>query len=109
MSTSENLGQLEMLLMSAVMLCGTDAYGMTIQEKSEELGRDVSLGNVYTVLDRLEKKGYLRSWFGDPTPVRGGKPKRYFEVTGAGEKVLKEATRVAENVVTGLREIWGAS
>ena len=46
---------------------------------------------MYTTLDRLEQKGYVRSWLSDPTRERGGRAKRYFEITGVGEKMLKKS------------------
>jgi len=91
-------------------MLGENAYGMTIHERVEELAdgtRGVSLGSVYTTLDRLERKGYVKSWFSDPTPERGGRSKRYFEITAAGEKALKSSAKVAANIMDGLREIGG--
>jgi len=107
---TETLGQFEQLILTSLTILGTDAYGMTIHEKVEDLTnklRHVSLGSVYTTLDRLEQKGYVRSWFSDPTPERGGRSKRFFEITGTGQRVLKESMRFADNMLTGLREIGG--
>ena len=76
--------------MTAVMLLGENAYGMTIHERVEELRPRtvVSIGAVYTTLDRLEKKGLVRSWYSDPTPERGGRSKRFFAVEGCGRAGL---------------------
>jgi DNA-binding PadR family transcriptional regulator len=87
-----------------------NAYGMTIHEQVEKLAaglRAVSLGSVYTTLDRLEQKGYVKSWFGGATEERGGRSKRFFEITGSGELAVKKALRVANNMVAGLREVGG--
>ena len=92
------------------MIVRENAYGMTVHEKVEELAapvRSVSLGSVYTTLDRLEQKGYVKSWFGGATEERGGRSKRYFEIQAAGELALKRALKVAGNMLTGLREIGG--
>ena len=62
-----------------------------------------------TILRRLEQKGYVKSWFSDPTPERGGRSKRYFEITGAGEKALNRSLKVAANMLAGLREIGGTA
>ena len=68
------------------MILGSEnAYGMTIHEQVEKLAarvRAVSLGSVYTTLDRLEQKGHVKSWFGGATKQRGGRSKRFFEITG---------------------------
>ena len=71
MAKGDNLGEFEMLILSALMMLGQNAYGMTVHEQVEKLAdglRSVSLGAVYTTLDRLEIKGYVKSWFSDPTP-----------------------------------------
>jgi len=111
MAKGDNLGEFEVLILTALMMLGSEsAYGLTIHEQLEKLVtglRVVSLGAVYTTLDRLEQKGYVRSWFAGATSERGGRSKRFFEITGSGEKALKNAATVANNVLTGLREIGG--
>jgi PadR family transcriptional regulator, regulatory protein PadR len=106
MATNDNLGTFEQIVLTSLVILGEKAYGATIHEKVEELAEGSrSIGSVYTTLDRLEGKGYLRSWFGDPTPERGGRAKRYFEITGAGQKVLKRSMKVAGNLVTAFEAI----
>jgi DNA-binding PadR family transcriptional regulator len=110
MAKGDNLGEFEQMNLAALMILGENAYGMTIHEQVEKLAagvRLVSLGSVYTTLDRLEQKGYVRSWFGGATEERGGRTKRFFEITGAGEKALKNSAKVASNILDGLREIGG--
>ena len=87
------LGEFEQVVLTAVTLLGENAYGMTIHEKAEELRpRSVtSIGAVYTTLDRMERKGLVRSWYSDPTPERGGRSRRYFAMEGAGERALRES------------------
>jgi PadR family transcriptional regulator PadR len=108
MGKSDNVGEFEQLILAALLMLGDNAYGMTVHEQVEKLTagvRSVSLGSVYTTLDQLEQRGYVKSCFSDPTPERGGRSKRYFEITGAGEKTLKSSAKVAANIVAGLREI----
>lgn len=110
MAKGDYLGEFETLILAALMILGENAYGMTIHEQVEKLAaglRAVSLGSVYTTLDRLEQKGYVRSWFGGATEERGGRSKRFFEITGSGELAVKKALRVADNMVAGLKEIGG--
>lgn len=107
---SDNLSQLEVLALSAVIMLRDDAYGMTIHAQVEELAkgyRAVSLGSVYTCLDRLEQQGYVKSWFGGATAERGGRAKRYFEITGTGERAVEAALSVAGRVADGLRGVEG--
>src|SRR5438045_3429676 len=108
MAKGDNLGEFEQLILAALMILGENAYGMTVHEQVEKLAagvRTVSLGSVYTTLDRLEQKGYVKSWFGGATEERGGRSKRYFKITAAGARAVKASLRVAANMVAGLKEI----
>ena len=88
-----HLGEFEEIVMLTVAILYGEAYGIAILDEIEQrLNRKVSIGSLQTVLRRLEKKGYLTSEFGEATPERGGKRKRYFTVTKYGYKVL-EATK----------------
>jgi len=110
MGKGDYLGEFETLILTALMILRENAYGMTIHEQMEKLAaglRIVSLGAVYTTLDRLEQKGYVTSWFGGATEERGGRSKRFFKITGCGELAVKNALQVANNMVSGLREIGG--
>ena len=73
------LGDFEQLILLGVLRLGDEAYGVAIrQEIHRRSGRDVSINAVYTTLDRLERKGLLESWVGDPTPERGGRRKKFY-------------------------------
>lgn len=97
--TRETLGQLEQLLMIAVARLGDEAYGGGIQKMLEETaGRVASIATIYVTLVRLEKKGYVTSRREGPTPVRGGKAKRYFRLTPKGVEALKESHAVLERM-----------
>lgn len=86
----EHLGELEQIVLLAVLRVGPDAYGVPIRlEIEERTGRSLTVGALYRTLDRLEHKGYVASWFGDPTPERGGRSKRHFKVRPAGLRALR--------------------
>ena len=77
MGRSEYLGDLEQIVLLAILRLGTEAYGTTIQKEIEDrAGRSASVGALYTVLGRLEEKGYVSSRLSDPTPERGGRAQR---------------------------------
>lgn len=79
------LGEFEYLMLAAATRLGEDAYGAAIRQEIEAAtGRRCSLGALYTTLDRLESKGLIKTWMGDPTPQRGGRPKRMVQVTAKG-------------------------
>lgn len=84
------LGEFEEVVLLTVAILNDDAYGVTIKQEIESrLQRKVSTGAMQTALRRMEKKGYLRSEFGEATAVRGGKRKRYFRITPYGLKALE--------------------
>ncbi len=89
------LGELEQIVLLAVLRLGDEAYAVPILEQIEaQTARKVARGALYTALDRLETKGCLRSRLGEPLPERGGRARRYFTVTPAAVRALK-ASRAA--------------
>jgi PadR family transcriptional regulator PadR len=89
------LGELEQLALLAVIRLGTEAHAPAIREAiADRTGIDLVRGTVYVTLDRLDRKGYLTSRFGEPTPERGGKAKRLFAITADGKRALADAARV---------------
>src|SRR5438105_15966235 len=98
----DRLGQFEELMLMATVRLGEKAYGVTIRKEiAERTGRDVSIGAVYTTLDRLERKGYVSSRTGEPTPERGGRAKRYFKIEAPGATALNESREVAARMLEG--------
>ena len=90
MARREHLGELEQIVLLAVLRLGEDAYGVPIRlEIERRTGRALTVGALYRTLDRLEAKGYVTSWFGDPTPERGGRSKRYFKIRPIGLRTLR--------------------
>jgi DNA-binding PadR family transcriptional regulator len=86
------LGQFQQLVLLTVVRLGSNAYGIPIQEELEKRsGREVSVGAVYTTLRRLQGKGLLTSWRGQPTPERGGRAKEYFAITARGTETLTDS------------------
>lgn len=83
------LGEFEEIVLLTVAILHDDAYGVSIKEDIEtRLKRTVSVSALQTALRRMEKKGYLKSEFGEATAMRGGKRKRYFKVTKTGKAAL---------------------
>jgi DNA-binding PadR family transcriptional regulator len=90
MASREHLGELEQIVLLAVLRLGEGAYGVPIRlEIERRTGRALTVGALYRTLDRLEAKGCVTSWFGEPTPERGGRSKRYFKVRPAGIRTLR--------------------
>ena len=104
-----SLGQFEQLVLTAIVGLRDEAYGVTIHERVQKLAapRSVALGAVYVTLDRLEDKGLVTSWHTDPTPERGGRAKRCFQIEALGERALKEAADTARRMQDVLTEVWG--
>jgi PadR family transcriptional regulator, regulatory protein PadR len=98
------LGDFEQLILLGVLRLGDEAYGVAIrQEIHRRSGRDVSINAVYTTLDRLERKGLLESWVGDPTPERGGRRKKFYALRPAGVAQLRQAYRAFTAMADGLQ------
>lgn len=103
MTKGRHLGELEQLVMLAVLRIGEEASGMTIRRELEVTARRrVTIGSVYGTLERLEAKGLLSSWRGEPDPVRGGRARRYFRVESAGEAALREAREQTDRMWDGV-------
>jgi len=97
------LGEFEQVVILAVMRLKGNAYGVTIRsEIAARINRQPTAGALYTTLDRLEDKGLLTSQFGDPTPRRGGRAKRYFLVTAAGVTAIARAQHSYQRLLAGL-------
>ena len=93
----DNLGEFEELVLLAVRRLGESATGSEVQLLLErEAGRRPALGALYAALDRAERKGLISSWLGTPAPVPGGRARRHYEVTRAGEAALRESRRVRD-------------
>lgn len=104
MSSKEKfLGEFEQILLLGVIRLGSNAYGTTIRQLlSEQINRDVTIGALYTTLERLEKKGLLESYVGETTAERGGRAKKYFKVTNQGEHALKRSKQALTSLWQGL-------
>jgi len=92
MSNSKNLGEFEILVLAALLRLKDQAYGAKIRSEIEtRAGRSVSVGALYSTLSRLEDKAYIYSKMGDATAIRGGRAKRYYNLTGLGREKLNLA------------------
>ena len=104
--TDIHLGELEQIVLLAVMRLAaldTDAYAVPILEQIEsQAGRRIAWGALYTALDRLEAKGCLRSRLGESLPERGGRARRYFTITPAAVRALRESRLALMRLWNGL-------
>ena len=98
------LGTFEQAVLLEVLRLDEDAYGRAILKAVQSrLERDVAAGAVHATLERLEDKGLLSSRLGSGTPVRAGRPRRYYRVQPAGIRALDDARRTVNNIWRGLR------
>ncbi|HEX3941198.1 MAG TPA: PadR family transcriptional regulator [Acidobacteriaceae bacterium] len=103
MNPAPALGEFEQVVLLAILRLDKEAYGVTIRsEIASCTGREPAPGALYTTLDRMESKGIVRSWLGEATPQRGGRPKRYFAVTKAGRAALIHAQKSYQRLLQGL-------
>ena len=106
MTDAPYLGELEHLVLLAILQCADDAYTVPIRRMlAEKSSRDIARGALYTSLDRLEAKGFVRSWLGDPMAVRGGRARRYFAVTQTGLEAVRAARAAMTTLAAGLESV----
>lgn len=100
------LGELELLVMLAVLRIGEDGYSRLIREDIEErTGRSVARGALYVTLQRLTEKGLLDTWMGEGRPERGGKARRHYAVTARGLAAVRESQSTLRRMWEGLEEV----
>jgi PadR family transcriptional regulator PadR len=106
MARREHLGELEQIVLLAILRLGDEAYGVPIRlEIERRTGRALSVGALYRTLDRLEDKGYVSSAFSDPTPERGGRSKRYFKVRPLALRTLRASREALTAMWEGLEPL----
>ncbi|HTB64662.1 MAG TPA: helix-turn-helix transcriptional regulator [Steroidobacteraceae bacterium] len=114
MKSAPQLGQFEQTVLTAILRCGVQAYGVPIHQAVEALAaRSVSPGAVYATLERLQDKGLINSWLSDPKPERGGRARRYYRLERDGELALRESLSAARRLweaveATGGKDLWSA-
>ena len=102
------LGEFEYFLLTTAAGLGEQAYGAAIREELESTaGRKCSIGALYTTIERLEKKGLLKTWMGDATPQRGGRAKRMVRVTPKGVQAAKDFYDAVLRVSRGASWVTG--
>src|SRR5689334_1685705 len=103
MPNEQTLGEFEQIVLLAILRLDDHAYGTAIREEiARQTDREPSPGALYITLDRLEEKGLVRSRFGDPTPQRGGRAKRFFTVSAKGVASVARAQRSFQRLMRGL-------
>ncbi len=99
----QSLGELEQLVLLALLRLGDEAYGIAVQREIESTGgRAVTLGAIYSTLIRLEEKGFVASRTGEPSPVRGGRRKKLYDVQPPGREALRDALGALRALSQGL-------
>lgn len=97
------IGEFEELVLLTVAALDENAYGVAIKEDIEQrTDRSISIGSLHSTITRLEEKGFIKSWLGDPTQERGGRRKRYFQLTNQGKVALRNVKALRD-------ELWDLS
>lgn len=105
----DTLGSFEFVVLSVLLRQPRDAYGATLQERiTEATGKDISIGALYTTLDRLERKGLISSWWGEATAERGGRRKRYYRIEASGADSVKRTEAMHARITGGYLAPQGA-
>lgn len=97
------IGEFEELVLLTIAALDENAYGVAIKEDIEQrTDRSISIGALHSTITRLEEKGFIKSWLGDPTQERGGRRKRYFQLTNQGKAGLRNVKALRD-------ELWDLS
>jgi PadR family transcriptional regulator PadR len=103
MARKQSLGELEQLVLLAILRLRDAAYGVSIRSEIEaRTGRKTTRGALYATLDRLEEKEFVTSRMGDPTPIRGGRAKRYYTVSAHGVRAIAQSQYAYRRMLDGL-------
>jgi len=97
------LGELELLVLLALLRLGNGAYGAEIRrEIGARTARDVPVSSIYVTLDRLERKKLVASYVGNPTSERGGRRRTHYLLDIEGQKALGRAYRTLRSMTEGV-------
>jgi len=100
------LGEFELLVLLSTLSLADEAYPVSVARDIEtRTGRKASRTAVLVTLERLEDKGLLTSRYGDPTPVRGGRPKRFFRVKSQALHAVRQAVTRIHTMTAGLESV----
>jgi len=100
----DSLGELEQLILVAILRLGENAYGAAIRKELElRAGRNITGGSVYATLERLEEKRYVSSRLGEPVAERGGRARTYFKVEAPGIKALQGSYGALKKMAAGVK------
>lgn len=106
MADAPQLGEFELLVLLATLSLGDAAYPVAIAADIEQrTGRRTSRTAVLVTLERLEDKGLVTSRYGDPTPVRGGRPKRYFRAKPIAIQAVRQSIERIQTMASGLESV----
>ena len=102
------LTDFELMILLSILRLGDEAYGVPIAREIETTGgRSVVLAAVYAALDRLETNGLVSSSIGEPTPERGGRAKKFFDVTPTGLRAVRQTQQALTNLWSGISQLKG--
>jgi DNA-binding PadR family transcriptional regulator len=106
MAARPPLRDFELVVLLAVLGLGDEAYPVAIRDAiAARTSRSVSRAAVFITLERLEDKGIVTSRFGDPTPVRGGRAKRFFRATPRGRAAARQSLGDVTAMAAGLESV----
>lgn len=102
-----HLGELEQLVLLALVRLGDEAYGISVRDEiARRASRDLSVGSIYKTLLRLEEKGFIAARQGEPTPERGGRRKTHYSVLPPGDRALQYSLAALRRMTRGLSPLW---
>lgn len=97
------LGEFEQVVLLSLLRLGNGTFGAAIRRDIQDrLGRELPVSVVYVTLQRMEKKGFVKSYVGEPTRERGGRRRRHYLIDTPGEHALGRSWRAFRKMSDGL-------
>lgn len=102
------LGEFEQLVLLSLLRLGNGTWGAAIRRDIQDrLGRELPVSVVYVTLQRMERKGMVKSYVGEPTRERGGRRRRHYLIDTPGEQALGRSYRAIRKMAEGMEARLG--
>ena len=105
MTKGSYLGEFELVVLLALARLNENSHGMAIYDEIKATtGREVSVHSVYVTLNRMEKKGFLRSRLCDPGEEKSEtRTRKWYSLESDGLHALRKSRKMYDNLWEGVR------
>jgi DNA-binding PadR family transcriptional regulator len=94
-----NISEKEYIILKLLLPKRRKLYGLELVNQSKGT---LKRGTVYVTLDRMEDKGFIRSFLTQTPKGEQGPSRRKYEITGLGQKALASRELLTSYMMTNL-------